>query len=398
LGYPSSRIVTDRCRPLPQSVLARPCRDRGEGWLRVTDARFANLSAVVFIPMCTVVGDKLLVQVPWASAKAGAPAAADEPASCAACVPAEGAAAVEQEGGVPTGYGYRLGHGQSRILAAFGAGKGSAEAAGNLAGGGEEASSDGGDWREREAARGDATSSSVSASPAPVAPSEPSAVPPQACVGADGGAVDEGAGGGAAPAAWGDHQALDALGDDSATLSLAEDGLGQASGSQAAGIPHGSEVSEVGDEVEEDMTDALVAADAGASRGLPLRAQDEDWEMQVSEGDDGDGFSQEKGLAAALHDEGSAPAAAADATHEAELGLAPPPTATSVPSSVPPPAALACQHCGRGFAKRNGGMLSHIRACAAKLGGIEGAVQNTGLSPPRVHTSADTNDLDAMLA
>jgi len=158
------------------------------------------------------------------------------------------------------------------------------------------------------------------------------------------------------------------------------------------------DVFEVGDEVEEDTTDALVAADAGASRGLPLRAQDEDWEMQVSEGDDGDGFSQGNGLAAALHDEGSAPAAAADATHEAELGLAPPPTATSVPSSVPPPAALACQHCGRGFAKRNGGMLSHIRACAAKLGGIEGAVQNTGLSPPRVHTSADTNDLDAMLA
>ena len=129
-------------------------------------------------------------------------------------------------------------------------------------------------------------------------------------------------------------------------------------------------------------------ADDGESSGmLQMLANDEDGITQVGEEDDARS-TQEPGLAS-RQDDGSS---AADSTHQAKLGP-PPPTV-----SVPAPAALACQHCGRGFAKRNGGMLSHIRACATKHGGTEGAVQNTGLSPPRVHTSADVKDLDVMLA
>ena len=71
-----------------QSIWARRCDEAGMpsktgGWLRVTDKRFAHLSASVYVPLGTVVGEKLFVQVPPQDAEG-----------------------VREH--APTGYGYRL--------------------------------------------------------------------------------------------------------------------------------------------------------------------------------------------------------------------------------------------------------------------------------------------------
>ena len=80
-----------------QSIWARRCDEAGMpsntgGWLRVTDKRFAHLSASVYVPLGTVVGEKLFVQVPPQDAEG-----------------------VREH--APTGYGYRLSASEASQLA-----------------------------------------------------------------------------------------------------------------------------------------------------------------------------------------------------------------------------------------------------------------------------------------
>ena len=77
-----------------QSLLASRCDSLGKpradgGWLHVTDGRFVQLSAAVYLPLATVVGEGLLVQV--------------EPRAPEVVT-------------APTGYGYRLGSREASVL------------------------------------------------------------------------------------------------------------------------------------------------------------------------------------------------------------------------------------------------------------------------------------------
>jgi hypothetical protein len=77
-----------------QSILATRCDSLGKssadgGWLHVTDGRFVDLSAAVFLPVATVVGEGLFVQVKEHA---------------------------RGEAAAPTGYGYRLGAREASVL------------------------------------------------------------------------------------------------------------------------------------------------------------------------------------------------------------------------------------------------------------------------------------------
>jgi hypothetical protein len=92
------KIVDEAGKPLGvrqgQSILATRCDSLGKssadgGWLHVMDGRFVELGAAVFLPLATVVGEGLFVQV-------------QEHA--------------RGETAAPTGYGYRLGAREASVL------------------------------------------------------------------------------------------------------------------------------------------------------------------------------------------------------------------------------------------------------------------------------------------
>jgi len=128
------KIVDDAGKALGvrqgQSILAERCDDMGKSsttgaWLRVTDRRFEHLSAAVFVPLGTVVGENLLVQVPWDSsnmATASASAPLVTPARRSTAVQVQATSLVASANGptnAPTGYGYRLGAHEASVLAAL---------------------------------------------------------------------------------------------------------------------------------------------------------------------------------------------------------------------------------------------------------------------------------------
>ena len=128
------KIVDDAGKALGvrqgQSILAERCDDMGKSsttgaWLRVTDRRFEHLSAAVFVPLGTVVGENLLVQVPWDSsnmATASASAPLVTPARRSTALQVQATSLVASANGptnAPTGYGYRLGAHEASVLAAL---------------------------------------------------------------------------------------------------------------------------------------------------------------------------------------------------------------------------------------------------------------------------------------
>jgi hypothetical protein len=428
-----------------QSVLAQPCQGLGEGWLRVSDARFTSLSERIYIPLRTVVGENLLVHVPLSNA--GVPSKTE--AGKAMHVHAGGGEGGGHEGDAPTGYGYRLGEGESRILAAIA----SKDAAGDsLSSFSLKEVEDGkGDIEEEGCSKDEDEKMNGAKEYVEVPERDDNAEEFLVGEGHDGGQSDceggpsterdlvsvlqteadatVGAAAASNPAAT--YVAREASGMGQGTgvcqgrreasgsgpaekeeepvwyaLSLAEnvcEGFGAKNLANAtidSPVAARAGIENLGEE-SDDVTDDLVMPegfrvaghDIGTDMGELMDA------MQL----DAPSSSQSQksaGAAEVFADEGkrgsgpealstprttpqrkdiSTPSLAAGAgAHEA------PPAPSHVEAA---PASLACQHCGREFVKRTGGMLSHIRACAKRAGGERvGAVQRTGLSPPRAHT------------